>query len=151
VQTIIGFVETDLGMGVMSRAVRGREGGLAPSLWLLAAQGRITGAVKRDLDVFFNWLLNSPVVIGDLNAGNLVYGYDPEHGDHFVIIDGLGDKNLIPLNSISDRLNRWSKTRRIRRIKAEVARLTARFSGEPVRRPSRSRRDLANVPAQPSG
>jgi hypothetical protein len=150
VQTIVGFVETDLGMGLVSRAVTDRRGGLAPSLSLLAAQGQLTGTVRRHLDEFFAWFLDSPVVVGDLNAGNLVYGFDAEHGDHFVIIDGLGDKNIIPFSSLSRRLNRWGKKRRVRRIKTEIARIEAKYSGQLVFRESRwRRRNMDGLPARP--
>ena len=123
VQEIVGFVETDVGMGVMSRAVRDRSGNLAPTLRTLLEEGRFDETGRRHLDEFFEWLLRSVVVIGDLNAGNLVYGFDPENGDHFVVIDGIGDKNIIPLSSMSMRLNRMSKQRRIRRINQEIASL----------------------------
>lgn len=122
VQEIVGFAETDIGLGLVSRAVRGRNGELAPTLRTLLAEGRFNEAVRRHLDEFFEWLLKSSVVIGDLNAGNLVYGNDSVSGDHFVVIDGIGDKNIVPLSSMSARLNRMSKQRRIRRINREIAR-----------------------------
>lgn len=121
VQEIVGFVETDVGMGVVSRAVRDRSGNLAPTLRTLLEEGRFDETARRHLDEFFEWLLRSVVVIGDLNAGNLVYGFDPANGGHFVVIDGIGDKNIIPLSSMSMRLNRLSKGRRIRRINQEIA------------------------------
>jgi hypothetical protein len=121
VQEIVGFAETDIGMGVVSRAVRDRNGDLAPTLRTLLEEGRFDGEARGHLDEFFDWLLHSVVVIGDLNAGNIVYGYDPQWGDHFVVIDGIGDKNIIPLCSMSARLNRMSKDRRIERINQEIA------------------------------
>jgi hypothetical protein len=123
VQEIVGFAETDVGMGVVSRAVRDRSGNLAPTLRTLLEEGRFDDSVRGHLDEFFDWLLQSVVVIGDLNAGNIVHGYDPANGDHFVVIDGIGDKNIIPLSSMSMRLNRMSKQRRIGRINREIARL----------------------------
>ena len=54
-------------------------------------------------------------------VGNIVYGYTPQYGEHFVIIDGLGDKNAIPFSSISARLNRMGKMRRIRRLNQQIA------------------------------
>ena len=136
VQTITGFVETDMGMGVVSRAVRTRDGALAPALPQLIAQGRFTAAARRHLDEFYEWLLSSPVVVGDLNIGNIVYGYTPGFGEHFVIIDGLGDKNAIPFSSISARLNRLGKMRRIRRLDQQIAASLPGNSHGPVSAPS---------------
>ena len=125
VQEIVGFAESDVGMGVVSRAVRDRNGNLAPTLRTLLEEDHFDDSARRHLDEFFDWLLKSSVVIGDLNAGNLVYGNDSGSGDHFVVIDGIGDKNIIPLSSMSMRLNRMSKKRRIRRINQEIARLAS--------------------------
>jgi hypothetical protein len=91
-------------------------------------QGRFNDEVRADLDAFFAWMLASPVVLGDVHIGNLVYGHDPGVGNFFVIVDGIGDKNVIPLNSLSPVLNRMSKRRRIRRIEAKIARLRERVA-----------------------
>jgi hypothetical protein len=121
VQDTVGFVETDLGMGVVTRAVRGRTGELAPTLLGLLQTGHFTSEARGKLEAFFAWLLDSPVVVGDLHAGNLLYGYAEGIGEHFVIVDGLGEKNLIPLNSLSGRANSWSKARRIKRLRRQIA------------------------------
>jgi hypothetical protein len=137
-QIIVGFAETDLGFGLVSRAVTGRDGELAPNLRDLLLQDRFTDEVRADLDAFFAWMLASPVVLGDVHIGNLVYGYEPAVGNYFVIVDGIGDKNVIPLNSLSPLLNRMSKRRRIRRIEAKIARLRERVAA------ASSLPDLAN-------
>ena len=141
VQAIVGFAETDLGMGLVSRAVRSRDGELAPTLKRMLQQGAFDEAARRHLGEFFDWLLESPVIVGDLNVGNLVYGYDPGHGHYFAVIDGLGEKNLLPLNSLSSRLNRRSKLRRIRRLERTVARLS-----KPVPNAAPARTDAVGDP-----
>ena len=135
VQEIVGFAETDVGMGVVSRAVRDRNGNLAPTLRTLLEEGRFDDTARHHLDEFFDWLMHSVMVVGDLNAGNLVYGFDPAFGDHFVVIDGIGDKNIIPLSSMSARLNRLSKRRRIQRINQEIGRF-AQAAAVPSGRPA---------------
>jgi hypothetical protein len=127
-QTVVGFVETDIGMGVVTQAVRTADGELAPTLTSMLKQGRFDEAASRHLDEFFEWLLASPIVVGDLNPGNIVYGYDPAHGQVFVAIDGLGEKNLIPFNSMSSRMNRMAKLRRIRRMRGRIEQLRRRPS-----------------------
>ena len=119
-QTILGFVETDLGMGLVCRCVRGKGGELAPTLRSVVLEGRFDQSARRHLEEFFAWLLDSPLIVSDLNLGNIVYGHDPEKGALFVVVDGIGDKNLIPLSSLSRRLNKMAKQRRIRRLRAEV-------------------------------
>jgi hypothetical protein len=119
-QALVGFAETDLGLGLVSRAVRGKDGALAPNLLTLLREDRFDTTARRHLEQFFDWLLASPVVTCDLNMGNLVYGNDPDVGDLFVMIDGIGEKNWLPFSSISRRMNRMSKLRRIGRLQAKI-------------------------------
>lgn len=121
VQDIVGFIETDIGLGVATRAVRDRTGALAPTLLTLLREGRFSDEARGKLEQFFAWLVDAPIVVGDLHAGNLLYGYAEGPGEHFVIVDGLGERNLIPLKSLSSRINRFSKRRRIRRLRGQVA------------------------------
>jgi hypothetical protein len=120
IQTIVGFVETDLGLGLVTRAIHGHDGDLAPNLRTLLLEGRFTEAMRGELQVFFDWLVASPVILGDLHIGNLVYAYEPGYGGYFAVVDGIGEKNVIPLNSLSPRLNRRSKERKIRRVKRQI-------------------------------
>ena len=126
IQTVVGFVETDLGMGLVSRAVYGRDGGLAPNLKDILARGELTGAMRADLEAFFDWMLASPVILGDFHVGNLVYGFTPADGDHFVVVDGIGEKTVIPVRSLSAAVNRIAKRRKIRRVREQIERLSAR-------------------------
>ena len=48
-------------------------------------------------------MVNSPVIVADLNPFNVVYGRGAGGVDHFVLIDGIGHKNLIPLERMSAR------------------------------------------------
>ncbi len=125
-QKIVGFVDTDLGLGLVVEAVKARDGSFAPTLADLARQGRVDDAILQKLDVFLNEMIRSPVIVADLNLYNLVYGYTPEGGDHFVLIDGLGHKNIIPLELMSSFINRWSKARKADRLRAQCkARMAA--------------------------
>lgn len=148
IQEIVGFVETDLGYGVVSRAVCGRDGNLAPSLRDIVLAGRFTDATRADLEEFYAWMLASPVVLGDVHIGNLVYGYEADRGDYFAVIDGIGDKNLIPFNSISQRLNRRSKLRRIARINRQIQ-IFASDAGQQWA--AKKRRQLAHQTLRPAG
>lgn len=122
-QTLVGFVDTDLGLGLVSRKVLGRDGALAPTLTRLVRERRFDAAAQAALDRLCHWLLQSPLLLGDLNARNLVYGFDARHGERFVIIDGIGEKTLIPLNRWSATVRRITKRRQIRRLRAAIQRL----------------------------
>jgi hypothetical protein len=120
-QKIVGFVDTDLGMGLVVEAVRAPDGTSAPTVAELAGQGRLDPARLAALDRFLDEMVNSPVIVADLNPFNVVYGRGADGSDHFVLIDGIGHKNLIPLERMSAQINRWSKARKAERFRQMVA------------------------------
>lgn len=120
-QRIVGFVDTDMGLGLVVEAVRRRDGTYAPTVVELVRQGRLDSSLMQKLDEFLDAVMKSPVLIADLNPFNVVYGYVPERdGDHFVLIDGIGHKNIIPLARMNAAINRWDKTRKITRFHAMI-------------------------------
>lgn len=125
-QRIVGFAETDLGAGLVVEAVVGAGGGCAPTVAELARQGRLDQARRAALDRFLDDLVKSPVIVADLNPFNVVCGRTADGGEHFVLIDGIGHKNLIPLERLSTWINRRSKARKAVRFREMVA---ARMAG----------------------
>lgn len=118
VQQVFGFEETDLGLGFVTEALRGREGGIAPSLGALIRAGRFDARVKAAYEAFARDFEASDVVIGDFSAENIVLAWDAEHGERFVLVDGLGSSTLIPLKAWCAAANRWSKRRQLARVRA---------------------------------
>jgi hypothetical protein len=120
-QKIVGFVETDLGMGLVVEAVRSRDGGSAPTVATLASKGLMDGPKLEALDRFLEEVVASPAIVADLNPFNVVYSDAPPHEPHFVLIDGIGHKNLVPLERMSSAINRWSKVRKVARFREMLA------------------------------
>ncbi len=110
-QLIIGTVHTNFGLGQIVEAVRGQDGHFASTLYDLLQNGRFDDSAKRHLSEFFEWLLASPVVISELNTVNLLYRFDESLGNHFCIIDGIGDTNFIPIKSWFSVINRRNKNK----------------------------------------
>lgn len=131
-QEVKGFVETDMGLGLVVKAVYGEDGALAPSVRSMLRDGIFDDAAERALQSFFRDLLASDVIASDLNGGNVVYAYDRELGHHFVMIDGLGQPNLIPLKCFSRTINRRGKLRRIGKLSRQVAEARAPGGGAAV-------------------
>ena len=122
VQQFYGFIETDMGLAAVSRAERDKEGEYALNLYQLLQQRKFDSEARRAFDDFASQLFANDIVVGDLRLENIVYSYDANRDEmHFVIIDGLGDKNGIPICSVSKTYNRLSKKKRIRRIRDQIA------------------------------
>ena len=126
-QKILGFVDTDLGLGLVVEGVMDREGNLAPTLSMLIAARSFGPEQQAALERFITSLIESNLIIADINLNNIVYGYDPRHGERFVMIDGLGLSAALPLKAISRSYNRRSKMRRVKRMRARIERGLRRF------------------------
>lgn len=120
-QTVVGLVETDLGLGLVTEAARDRQGNIAPNIAMLIERGQFDSTVRGDLEIYLHQILACDVIISDMNVGNLVYAYSEPDGNHFVLIDGLGNANILPLKSLSRRINRRSKIQRFKRLYHRIA------------------------------
>jgi len=117
---IVGMQPTDRGLGQIVEIVRGRDGQNAPTLRDLLLQGIYDAQAEQALQRFFDWMFAAPVVISDLTLDNLVYRYDSLVGEHFCIIDGVGDTHLVPLRSNIRWLNLRSKKRWALQLKRQI-------------------------------
>lgn len=117
---ISGLVATDLGFGLSVAAVRGADGGLAPTLSRLLAETRVTPHHRRLLVTFFERLQASSAIVGDLNPGNLVLGHDPQGYEYFALVDGLGDKTLVPTQAFVPGRSRYKKRLIAHRVLANI-------------------------------
>lgn len=122
----IGLVETDLGLGLVCEKVRGPEYAMARTLHAHYREcGGAPPWAPAALEEFLQGLLRYNVIVGDLNAANLVYGSDSRGGPRLLMVDGFGEKSIIPLSSMSPWLNRHFIRRRYRRMLRHLARPVA--------------------------
>lgn len=122
VNPIIGITDSDLGLAVITRAIFGPDGEYAPTLKRLALTGAFTPELARKLDEFLERVLRSSVVVGDLSASNILYGSEDGNAPRFVLIDGMGEKNFIPVSSLSAFMNRRTKLRKMARLRRALER-----------------------------
>lgn len=131
-QVITGTVETDLGLGLVTAAVRGPDGQLAPTLADLVDRGEYTAEAQAALEAFIGGMLASDMVLSDLHERNLVYACEEGKPRRFVMIDGIGDSNLVPLKTWFPSINRRSKISRVERLRKRIAgREARRLAGNP--------------------
>ena len=123
-QKIIGFAETDLGLGLVIKGVFGEGGELAPSLGDLLRDHLYDQKMETALEECFAKILACPVVLSDLNVGNFVY-LEKDH--RFVMIDGLGNANSLSLKGLSPGANRRAKRKRFERFRGRIARYKKQY------------------------
>lgn len=121
---VVGLEMTDIGLGQIVEKVRAPDGALAPTLhdWV-KAEG-FTAATQAELERFHARLLAHDTIAADLHAWNVVYGEDSRGGPRLVMIDGFGEKNIIPHCSMN-RAHNASRTnkkyeRMVKRTKADA-------------------------------
>jgi len=134
VARMVGIVETDLGIGLVSEKIVDAHGALAPSLHAIYRQnGGASAWTDAALDTLLDELLRFNVIVGDLHASNIVYGTDSRGGaPRLVLVDGFGEKNLLPLKSLSRWLNQRNTRRVYRRLRQVLTRPVSSW-GPPVR------------------
>lgn len=123
-QKITGFAETDLGLGLVMQAALDPQGNLAPTLADLTKGKTLPPEIQRELDDFTQRLIDSELIVADLNPANIVRAHTPEHGHHFVIIDGLGVSTILPFKLLSRTINRISKRTRVRKLLERIDRFS---------------------------
>lgn len=125
-QQVCGFIDTDRGLGLVTRAERNASGGYAATLQQLIQENRYDETVQQALQKFIEQFFASRVIVTDLSIKNLVYSFRDVQHPHFVLIDGYGEKNLIPFNSLSSWCHMRSKKKRVARLHLAIARAIAR-------------------------
>ena len=120
---MIGVVETDLGLGLVSEKVVDAEGALAPTLAAVYEKRGFTPELHAALGDFLQGLLDGNVIVGDMHAWNIVFGRDSRGGPRLVMIDGFGEKHAIPVSSMSRPINRYRTRRLYKRMLAQLQRL----------------------------
>lgn len=96
-QQVVGLVDTNLGFGLVVKAELGSDGEYAKTLKTLIQTNHFDASIQKKLDEFYDVLAACDVVVSDCAPQNVVYAYNDVVGDHFVLIDGIGEKTLIPI------------------------------------------------------
>jgi len=123
-QKIIGFANTDLGLGLVIEGVFAENGDLAPSLGDLLRDHLYDEKIEAALEACFTSLLDCPVVLSDYNVGNFVY---LEKKNRFIMIDGLGNANPLGLKGLSAHFKRRAKIKRFQRFRRRIARYKKQY------------------------
>jgi hypothetical protein len=126
-QSMVGFADTDLGLGLVYEAVFAPDGvGYAPDLKSIVLDGGYTPDIDAALQTFRAWLIDAPIVVGDLRPANLVLARDETGAPYFVLIDGIGEKMAIPIHGAWPWLNRIHTRGRLKALDIHLQRLLER-------------------------
>ncbi|WP_037313861.1 YrbL family protein [Ruegeria halocynthiae] len=99
-----GIVQTDIGPGIVVERIASDDGGLADHLSTLCKQGPLGADLLAALNSFAKNLFRLQIVARDIHESNIVYGLRNQ-ARMFILIDGYGERNLVPLRTLSRSLN----------------------------------------------
>ncbi|QMT59830.1 YrbL family protein [Legionella sp. PC997] len=120
-QTVVGFTDTNYGFGLIVKAEKSIDGTCAKNLRTILHDGLFTEEMQKKLDAFCESLISCDISVHDLQPRNLVFAYDTFRGEeHFVLIDGIGEKTLIPIQRLSAYLRKRSRLSQIKALKERV-------------------------------
>lgn len=115
IETVYGFIATNKGLGLVTEKI------ISPnneSLTLehLIINGTFAKKHKQALDLFFDDSCQQHVVFGEVNIGGIMYTEKRQNRPEFVLVDGIGEKLIIPFRSMSKTIN----TRNIRKVEQKI-------------------------------
>lgn len=117
IQQIIGFANTNLGMGLIVKAEKDKDGTLAPTLGYLIENSLLHGSARHHFELFLQQLSQIDICVSELTLQNIVYAHSSEHGNYFVLIDGTEDNCFIPLGFYSKFCRTSRRKKKIRNLR----------------------------------
>lgn len=118
-ETPYGLVQTDQGLGLVTEKIIA-PCGKGRTLEDLAKSQQLQTKHRTALTEFFNECVDLHLVFGEVNAAGLMYTESRRGRPEFVLVDGIGEKLLIPMRTWFPSINaRYIRTIE-RRIQAQV-------------------------------
>ena len=123
-QKMIGLVETNKGVGQIIVKECDEDNHIAPTLYQLALNKKLDDSKLQKLNVFFEWFVNTSVIINSLHCKNIVYAWDSVRQEYrFKVIDGFGDKTLFQVSKLSQSIRDKNKIKCLKRMLRDLNRL----------------------------
>ena len=116
VLTTLGIVRTDLGWGMVCEIEKDKDGSPAKTIKEL---GKTIKNYVPELKALCQWAEESPVVLTSFHVDNLVLSWRDDHYE-FVMIDGLGERNILHLRTYFRSLNRKENRKRLHKMLHEL-------------------------------
>jgi hypothetical protein len=115
VPEFFGTVDTDQGVGIVTRLFRNADGSWPRNLEQQLPEG-IDPALKAGIDEFTGFLLDRALVTRDLLPHNLIAVRHEDGSYQVLVVDGIGNADFIPLATWSRFFGRLKVGRKIRKF-----------------------------------
>lgn len=120
IETVYGFIATDEGLGLVTEKIIDPTGA-AITLYELATSSLFEDKHATALDKFFDECSEQHVVFGEVNIAGIMYTEQRQGGPEFVLVDGIGEKLLIPFRAMSKTINNRNVRKVEEKIKSKIS------------------------------
>ena len=114
-----GSVTTDQGVGIVTDLQRNHDGHFPFNLEELLPRG-MTAALAEAIDEFQTWLRRDLFLSRDLLPHNIIAVAESPNRYRLMIVDGIGNSELLPLSSWSKHCARLKVERKIRKFQGRI-------------------------------
>ena len=114
-----GAVETDCGLGIVTALQRDWQGRFPPNLEQALPDG-MTAPLAQAIEEFKKWLRSGLLLSRDLLPHNIVAVADSPERYRLVIVDGIGNSELVPVSDWFNMCARRKVERKIRKFEHRV-------------------------------
>lgn len=119
-----GTVDTDMGLGIVTRVFRNHDGSFPLTLEHLVPKG-ITDSLEQALQEFKAWLRQELFLSRHLLPHNIIVVETESSNYTLVIVDGIGNSEMIPISSWFDFFAKRKIERKIRYLDFRISELLA--------------------------
>ena len=124
IQRCYGLVDTNLGLGMVVGKLCAADGGLAPNIASIVQAQGISSRLWQSVGEFLEDIRSHGLVVNDMNPRNVVRALE-DGKERLVLVDGLGEKNLLPVRTLAPAFNRMKLDRDIKYFHTRLLRVAA--------------------------
>lgn len=117
VEAVHGFEPTDQGLGLTTEKIISPTG-KPLTVDRMVRDGLFDEKARVAFNRFFDDCCDYHVVFGEVNTGGIMYTESRQDRPEFVLVDGIGEKVIIPFRSMSKTIN----SRNIRKVENKLKR-----------------------------
>lgn len=115
VEAVHGFEATDQGLGLVTEKIISPNGSPL-TVDKMVRDGLFDEKARVAFNRFFDDCCEYHVVFGEVNTGGIMYTESRQGRPEFVLVDGIGEKLIIPFRAMSKTIN----ARNIRKVEREI-------------------------------
>ncbi|MNY85219.1 hypothetical protein D3C78_13980 [compost metagenome] len=119
IETPYGLIATSEGLGLVVEKVLGPDG----RAWTLEDLAKGPGLQRKHhmaLDRFFDDCVQKHIVFGEVNDAGLLYTEDRSGYPEFVLVDGIGEKLMVPVRAMFPAISARYVRKTQRRIQGQL-------------------------------